>query len=36
MSGFLMNFVVSFSDKENDNKVGKEKAVEIEEAQVFN
>ena len=30
-----MNFVVSFSDEENDNKVGKEKAGEIEEAQVF-
>ena len=36
MSGFLMNFVVSFNDKENDNKAGEEKAGEIEEAQVFN
>ena len=36
MSGFLMNFVVSFNDKGNDNKAGKEKAGEIEEAQVFN
>ena len=31
-----MNFVVSFNDKGNDNKAGKEKAGEIEEAQVFN
>ena len=36
MSGFLMKFVVSFNDKENDNKAAKEKAGEIEEAQVFN
>ena len=36
MSGFLMKFVVSFNDKGNDNKAGKEKAGEIEEAQVFN
>ena len=31
-----MNFVVSFNGKENDNKAGKEKAGEIEEAQVSN
>ena len=36
MSGFLMKFVVSFNDKGNDNKAAKEKAGEIEEAQVFN
>ena len=31
-----MNFMISLNDKENDNKAGKEKAGEIEEAQVFN